>query len=151
LVVIGDGVITGATAAVGPTALTDVLTLLFDPGVHAVGFDFFFARTPGIPAPGVTGVITVFDAANNQLFRSESLYSQIGFFGVSSDVPIARLTVDGVRITPTGSFTQVEFVDNIRMPVPEPASLTLLGLGLAGISGRRWQQRKSSVRFVITR
>jgi len=39
-------------------------------------------------------------------------------------------------------ITQFTF-EGATAPVPEPASLTLLGLGLASMGARRWRQRKS--------
>jgi PEP-CTERM motif len=66
------------------------------------------------------------------------------FGGVIDDVAFTTITFFASGSGDFVFFDDARFGAAATAAVPEPASLTLLGLGLAGMAGRRWRQRKAS-------
>jgi hypothetical protein len=74
--------------------------------------------------------------------RASSLYTS-QFFGLTSTMPITRVTIRYPAESIVMNIDNFAFTGSAAA-VPEPATLTLLGFGLAGLGAQRcWRQRKA--------
>jgi hypothetical protein len=131
-----DGFLTlGNTSNVlGPYSVLDTLDLTLE-SASAIGFDVF----PGVAEGDV--VISVFDSANAPMGTFTILASPGGtFFGVLSDSGlIGRINIGVPGEYPGGLVDDVAF----GVPIAEPATILLLGAGLAGLGRIRGRRTRS--------
>lgn len=156
--------IQGATFSGSPTGMVSVVDdgffaplFQFNSGAVLSGFSFVEVTLPaGITAIGTDLMSTnptgrpfeVVLSTGETFVVNTPLRPERGFFGITTDVAIAS-----IRFTTIPSPTQpggIPLLDNFSFgqaqpaAVPEPATLLLLGTGLAGVVTRARRRRKAA-------
>lgn len=131
IAILGAGVVQNASKVLGPNLFSDTLNVTFA-SANAIGLDVLAGPVAG------NVVVRVF-SPGAQLLETFTVATPLGgtFFGIVSDTgPIGSLNIASLASIPG------ELIDNVAFgtttsAVPEPASIVLLGLGVASVAARR--------------
>jgi hypothetical protein len=92
-----------------------------------------FTAEPFNQGNGGSGYIATFNFTPAELAAINALFTSGGFFGLSGTIQMADNGADSFFVRDNGTVTA---------PIPEPATMILLGTGLAGIAAKVRKRRK---------
>jgi hypothetical protein len=133
------GVATDGEHAI-PTTPIQAPTFAFNTGIHAFSLDIIAA----LNSNGGDFFVDIDDTFEQIAFSGFDAEDTVRFIGVLDlDAPFSSLTFNSSDFVDIFAIDRVRYEDPIpAAPVPEPASLTLLGAGLIGLIRVRSRARR---------